>query len=161
IHISIRRCARLIGMSSLEKNLEKHMDRSLQQRVADNVRAEMARYGVSAKQLAEALGMSVQSVSVKRRGDVPFSLNDLELIAPLFGMTPGELVDGNVVYVDFVRRGPRADKRALAPEVELAGADVSESAVASEKEESPAAGATGDSGVVPTGVDPVTFRFSV
>ena|SRR5699024_1125198 len=135
--------------------LERHLERDLQQRVADNVRAEMARNGISTKQLADTLGMSLQSVSVKRRGEVPFSLRDLEAIAPLFGMTPGELVDGNVVYVDFVHRGPRVDLRE-----EKSGATVINGS-RNEEENSPAAEAAEESEVVPTGVDPVTFRFSV
>src|SRR5699024_3409019 len=97
--------------------------------------------------VAKTLGLSERSVGVKRRGDVAFSFRDLELLAPLFGMTPGELVDGNVVYVDFVHRGPRVDLRQ-----EKTGATMASEPVA-ENEDSPAAGAAGESGVLPTGVD--------
>lgn len=62
--------------------------------VAANVRAEMARAGISQARVAEALHTSQQSVSQKRSGRTPFSLNDLEVVAPLLGLTVAELIDG-------------------------------------------------------------------
>ena len=66
----------------------------LHQRVAANVRAEMARVGVTQADLAEALHITQQSVSAKRSGKTPFTLNDLETIAPMFGMDVLELISG-------------------------------------------------------------------
>nr|WP_297429770.1 helix-turn-helix transcriptional regulator [uncultured Actinotalea sp.] len=66
--------------------------RSLHQRVAAVVRGEMARYQITQARLASALGIAQQSVSRKRSGRTPWTLDELEVIAPLFGSTPEELV---------------------------------------------------------------------
>jgi len=67
---------------------------SLHQRVAANVRAEMARLGVTQTQLAEALHITQQSVSAKRSGKTPFTVNELDIIAPMLQMTVAELITG-------------------------------------------------------------------
>lgn len=54
----------------------------------------MARLGVTQADLATALHITQQSVSAKRSGKTPFSLNDLEIIAPMFGMDVLELISG-------------------------------------------------------------------
>ena len=76
--------------------------RPFHERVAANVRAEMARVGVTQGQLATVLGITQQSVSAKRRGETPFTLNDLDRIAPVLGMTVIELIQGT--------RGPRGPR---------------------------------------------------
>lgn len=68
--------------------------RPLHERVAAAVRAEMARYGIPQTKVAELLGITQQSVSRKRAGKTPYTLDELELLAPLFGMTPDELLRG-------------------------------------------------------------------
>lgn len=51
-----------------------------------NVRAEMARRGISQMRLAEALGMSQPAVSARLRGVTPFDINELAAIAEFFNM---------------------------------------------------------------------------
>lgn len=72
--------------------------------VAANVRAEMARLGIRQSEVAQALGIGQPSVSAKRQGHTPFTLNELAVIAPMLGMTVGELIDGAVAA--GVRRSP-------------------------------------------------------
>lgn len=60
--------------------------------VAANVRAEMARWGVTQGEVAERLGVSPQSVSAKRRGRTPFTLNELAAVASLLGLSVCDLV---------------------------------------------------------------------
>ncbi len=67
---------------------------TLHQRVAANVRAEMARIGVTQAQLANVLHITQQSVSAKRSGKTAFTLNELDAIAPLLDMTVEELISG-------------------------------------------------------------------
>lgn len=72
--------------------------RPLHERVAATVRAEMARYDVTQAQIAARLGVSQQAVSSKKSGKTPFTLDELEAIAPLFEMTADELVRGERVH---------------------------------------------------------------
>jgi DNA-binding XRE family transcriptional regulator len=69
-------------------------ERPLHQRVAANVRAEMARYGVTQVRIANVLGVTQQTISAKKGGSTPFTLDELDLLAPLFGMTVNELIRG-------------------------------------------------------------------
>ena len=68
--------------------------RPLHERVAANVRAEMARLSVTQTRMANLLGVTQQTVSAKRSGATPFTLDELELVAPVFGMTVEELIRG-------------------------------------------------------------------
>lgn len=68
-------------------------ERPLSQRVAATVRAEMARLDISQHDLAIALGVTQQAVSLKIKGKRPLSVDELDVVAPLFGMTAAELVD--------------------------------------------------------------------
>ena len=81
-------------MSSELSYLVPMAERPLRERVALNVRIEMTRNGVKQIQLAAVLGLTQQAVSMKVNGLRPFSLDDLEVIAPLFGMSAAELVQG-------------------------------------------------------------------
>lgn len=67
-------------------------ERPLHERVAAVVRGEMARYDVSQARMSLILGITQQSVSRKRSGQTPYTLDELEIIAPLFGQTPDELL---------------------------------------------------------------------
>ncbi len=62
--------------------------------VAANVRAECARLAVSQKDIAGALGKTQQVVSSKMRGQTPFQLNELAIVAPMLQMTVLELIAG-------------------------------------------------------------------
>jgi transcriptional regulator with XRE-family HTH domain len=52
----------------------------------------MARHELTQRQIAELLGITQQSVSLKRKGTTPFTIDGLALVAPLFGVTPAELL---------------------------------------------------------------------
>jgi lambda repressor-like predicted transcriptional regulator len=62
-------------------------------RVIQAVRAESARYGVTGKQLADALGRDKKYVYERFRFEKPFSTSDLEVIAHRLGITPQDLWD--------------------------------------------------------------------
>jgi predicted transcriptional regulator len=49
--------------------------------VAGNIRAEMARRGVTQSQLAKVLGLPQSAVSYRHRGRTPWTLNEIEVVA--------------------------------------------------------------------------------
>lgn len=55
-------------------------------RVADSVRAELARRKITQTELAEALGMTQPAVSRRMSGAVPFDTEELGRIADLLGV---------------------------------------------------------------------------
>jgi transcriptional regulator with XRE-family HTH domain len=59
-----------------------------------NVRAEMARRGVSQTALAKTLGMSQTAVSKRLRGTTPFDINELHAVAAALDVTLDRLLDG-------------------------------------------------------------------
>ena len=79
-------------MSTQTTQLVPLAERPLHERVAAAVRAEMARYGITQVRLGQVLGITQQSVSRKRSGRTPYTIDELELVAPLFGMTADELL---------------------------------------------------------------------
>ena len=66
----------------------------LAERVAANIRAEIARFGLQQADVAQALGISQQSVSLKIHGKRPLSLDEIEGFARLVGLSPEDLVRG-------------------------------------------------------------------
>ena len=52
----------------------------------------MAQYEINQVRLAGALGITQQSVSRKRSGFTPWTLDELEIVAPMFGTTPDQLL---------------------------------------------------------------------
>lgn len=58
----------------------------LSQRVAANVRAEMARRQKLQRDLVEVLGVSKQQVSERLSGTTPFRLDELEPVAEMLGL---------------------------------------------------------------------------
>jgi len=61
-------------------------------RVAGEVRAAMARRGVSQTALAAALGMSQAAVSRRLRGAIPLDVKELAAIAEILGVPMSVLV---------------------------------------------------------------------
>jgi transcriptional regulator with XRE-family HTH domain len=61
-------------------------------RVAGEVRAAMARRGVSQTALAGALGMSQAAVSRRLRGAIPLDVKELAAIAEILGVPMSVLV---------------------------------------------------------------------
>ena len=59
-----------------------------------NVRAEMARRGLSQTALAGHLGLSQTAVSARLRGLTPFDINELVLTAEVLGVPLGVLLEG-------------------------------------------------------------------
>lgn len=62
------------------------------ERVAANVRAEVARRQDTQADVARVLGLSQQSVSKKLRGAVPFDLDQLEALALHYGVPVEQFV---------------------------------------------------------------------
>lgn len=64
---------------------------STDQRVAANVRAELARAGENQSSLAPKVGMSQQALSRRLSAQVPFTVSELSLIAAQLGVPIGAL----------------------------------------------------------------------
>lgn len=62
------------------------------QRVADNVRAEVARRKVSQTSLAELVGIRQQALSRRLNGNTPFRIDELFAIADALDVNVTELV---------------------------------------------------------------------
>ena len=62
------------------------------QRVADNVRAEVARRKVSQTSLAQLVGIRQQALSRRLNGNTPFRIDELFAIAEALDTTVSELV---------------------------------------------------------------------
>jgi transcriptional regulator with XRE-family HTH domain len=84
----------------------------LHQQVASNIRAERARSNISQARMAEVLGIAQQNVSAKLRGVRAFTLDEIGILAPLFGMTPAELIAG-VRFGSVPPQGPLAQSAEL------------------------------------------------
>lgn len=59
---------------------------------ASKVRAEMARRQVRGSALAELLGISAQQVSARLNGRVPFTVDQLVIVARALGVPAAELL---------------------------------------------------------------------
>ena len=60
--------------------------------VSQEVRAWAGRLGLRQRHLAEILGISQAQVSARLRGQVSWNLDELDLLATAFGVTPGEFM---------------------------------------------------------------------
>lgn len=66
----------------------------LNDRVAAEVRANMARVRMTQTELAEVLGLTQSVVSKRLRGKIAFTVEDLEKIAGALGVHPAVLLGG-------------------------------------------------------------------
>ena len=66
----------------------------LSQHVVENIRAEMARYRVTQKELANALGLTQAAVSARMSGKTSWQLDDLIPVANVLGVGLGTLIFG-------------------------------------------------------------------
>jgi transcriptional regulator with XRE-family HTH domain len=66
--------------------------RTATERVAANIRAELARQGISQTDLAASLHKSQPTVSRRLLGRVPFSVDELDIIADLLDVPMAQLV---------------------------------------------------------------------
>jgi hypothetical protein len=67
-------------------------DKPLADRVATNVRAEMAVQGKTAVELADLLEIGHRAALHRRNGAIPFSLAELEKVSPWLGVTVASLM---------------------------------------------------------------------
>ncbi|WP_080512504.1 helix-turn-helix domain-containing protein [Rhodococcus opacus] len=68
------------------------MTKSTTERVTTNVRAELARRGLTQRDLAQALDITQQAASRRMLGRVQFSVEDLGKVADLLGIAPEHLL---------------------------------------------------------------------
>jgi transcriptional regulator with XRE-family HTH domain len=68
------------------------MTQSLSATVASEVRAEMARQGVTHRAIAEYLGMPQPSFTKRLNGKIQFDLAELEKVAEYLGVTVTDLM---------------------------------------------------------------------
>lgn len=66
----------------------------LTDRVADEVRANMARARMTQTDLAGVLGLTQSAVSKRLRGKIAFSVDELEMVADALGVHPAVLLGG-------------------------------------------------------------------
>jgi transcriptional regulator with XRE-family HTH domain len=66
----------------------------LTDRVADEVRANMARARMTQTDLAVVLGLTQSAVSKRLRGKIAFSVDELEKVADALGVHPAVLLGG-------------------------------------------------------------------
>lgn len=64
-------------------------------RVGRNVRAEMARNGLTQGDLATRLRLTQPAVSRRLTGDVPFNVNELAIVSRVVGVPLSRLVAGS------------------------------------------------------------------
>lgn len=69
-------------------------DTNLAERVAAEVRAELARRQITQQQFAPVIGLSQASLSDRMRGKTPFTIEDLGRIAEALRIHPAVLVGG-------------------------------------------------------------------
>lgn len=70
---------------------------SLNRRVGDGVRGELARAGMSLAELARRLGMSPTSLRRRMSDDVSFTMDEVEVICRLFNINLYELLRLDIV----------------------------------------------------------------
>ena len=69
-----------------------HEQADLNDKVAAEVRAALGRFQIKQSDLAAVLGVTQTQVSRRLRGDVPFTLRDVEVIAEWFSTSPAVLM---------------------------------------------------------------------
>lgn len=66
--------------------------------VAAEIRAELGRQGRSQRDLARALGWTEVKVSRRLRGRVPWTVDDVELVASILDVPRSQLLDPPLQY---------------------------------------------------------------
>lgn len=84
---------------------------TLRQRVATEIKVLLVRHNMTAVELAERIGMGQRSMSRRMTAAVPFDVDDLELIAPVFDTTPAEIMAR--ASGEATRRYPSAPNRPI------------------------------------------------
>jgi transcriptional regulator with XRE-family HTH domain len=76
--------------------LESNPVTGLREGIAETVRVEMARRRMSQVALAQLTGLTQSYISRRMTGEVPFTTDDLVVIAQAFGMTVTSLMPQSV-----------------------------------------------------------------
>lgn len=64
----------------------------MNERLAQELNALRARYGLSQEALGAVIGVTQSQMSKRLKGHVPFTLDEIEVLAAYFEMTPLELL---------------------------------------------------------------------
>ena len=70
------------------------MAKSVSVSVASNVRAELARRGLTQRELADKLGLTQTAISSRLRGIVAFDVDELAVVAETLGVRIESLMTG-------------------------------------------------------------------
>lgn len=70
------------------------MTKSVSASVASNVRAELARRGLTQRELADKLGLTQTAISSRLRGIVAFDVDELAVVAETLGVRIESLMTG-------------------------------------------------------------------
>lgn len=87
----------------------------LRERVAEEVRALMARKMMTGAELATAIGRSPMYVSRRVRGEVAFDLDDMQRLAEVFGIEVGALLPKGVEAGGSLRQAYESATRSVDP----------------------------------------------
>lgn len=87
----------------------------LRERVAEEVRALMARKMMTGAELATAIGRSPMYVSRRVRGEVAFDLDDMQRLAEVFGIEVGALLPKGVEAGGSLRQPYESATRSVDP----------------------------------------------
>lgn len=81
-------------MTTTELHRRNYPQRGHSQRVAANIKAELARAGMNQKQLARGMGISQQSLNARLKGRTGISVADLHDVAHVLNVPLSYLYDG-------------------------------------------------------------------
>lgn len=72
------------------------MDKTPSSEVGANIRAEMARRGISQTELASQMGIGQSALSKRLAGAIPFDVNELVVVARLLRVSTSDLLAESV-----------------------------------------------------------------
>jgi transcriptional regulator with XRE-family HTH domain len=93
---------------------ELYRSESYSHRVAAEVRAHASRMGIYQKDIARALGIDPSQVSGRMRGRIAFQLDELAILARLFGIQPAQLLPSTHAFIGEARMETAAQAAAAA-----------------------------------------------
>lgn len=77
---------------------------SLTETASRNLKAELARRGKTAKDLATAWGYEIKTVNKRLKGRTPLSTDEIEKAAGLFGLDPENLTMLLIQPIDSIKQ---------------------------------------------------------
>lgn len=84
-------------------NQERAAVGTLADSVAAEIRAEMSDQQISGAALSRLTGMSQNYIAKRLRGELPFTLNDLESVSKALGLSPSEVLTRGLELVQLRR----------------------------------------------------------